>query len=253
MFTSFLSRSTVAVLATTFTAAGAFAGPAHHDVRPHVSGGKILTDGYDDDTGVPTPGVHVFGYDFGEEPTDPFFISDPGFNASSSSGLTPSSQLRFNVLDSLKYWDGTGFGGVPSGESIDFSLGSSSLTVTESSGMQTGFNIQTVTSTGVVHKHLNNELRGSDGNTVPAGSGIWGPGDGVEATAGIYLVSIELLLNPTGGILKSDPIYFVFNSGVDEEIHEDAIDFVQTTMVPEPTSVALVGLLGAAFLRRRTR
>src|SRR5688572_5748786 len=71
----------------------------HADVSTRVSGGRIVTDAFDDSTGTLTPDARVFGYDFREDPLDPYFAGDPGFNAFAGSGLPSGSQLRFNVPD----------------------------------------------------------------------------------------------------------------------------------------------------------
>ena len=79
----------------------------HADIRPYVASGQIVTGAHDDSTGEDIAVVRAYGYDFGEDPADPYFIGDPGINAEAGSGLTPGSQLRFNVLGSLEYWNGT--------------------------------------------------------------------------------------------------------------------------------------------------
>ncbi len=226
---------------------------AHFDVRPYAVSGKIVTDGYEDATSTLLSNVRVFGYDFGEDATDPFNIQDPGFNAIAGSGLTPSADLRFNVLDSLKYWDGLGsvvLSNAPASESLHLFLGAGTVTANGSSGAQTGFKIQTVNANGSVHKHLNAELLGSDNNSIPAGPGAWGAGDGIEATAGIYFLPIELTMS-SGGLINSDSMYLVFNNGLTEETHDQAISFAETNLVPEPSSLAIMGLGLCAMLRRR--
>lgn len=228
---------------------------AHFDVKPKVVSGKIQTDGYDDSQASTELDVRVFGYDFGENVNDPFGITDPGFNTVGPSGLTGGADFKFNVLGSLQYWDGLGsvsLANVTAGEKLRFFLGSiDQLTATGSSGAQPGFTIQTVNANGSLHKHLNAELRGADNNTIPAGPGAWGTGDGVEAAAGVYVLPIEVYLS-SGPILASDPFYLVFNNGLTEEQHDEAIDFVQANLLPEPASLSLLGL-GAGFILRRRR
>lgn len=236
----------------TFTAITA----AHSDIRPRVENAKIVTDAFNDDEGTFDRGVRTFGYDFGENADDPFFAADPGFNAVGAGGLPGGAQLRFNVLSPLSYWDGAGpveFAAVSTGETLDLNLGGATVSISGSSAAQDGFAIQTITGSGTVHMHLNSFLNGPDGNTLPAGEGSWGAGDGIQAANGIYLIAIELLLNPASGIAGSDPIYIVFNNGLEESLHDSAIDWVNETLVPEP---ALLGAIGGAvglLTRRRSR
>lgn len=237
-----------AALATTSLA------QAHFDIRPRVETAQIVTDGYEDASATTAPGLRVFGYDFGENADDPFFAQDPGFNAISGSGLPQGSQFTFNILGGLEFWDGSGapsFAPVGTGESIDLNFGAVTRTIAGSSTNQAGFNIQAVGAGGTIHRHLNAFLKGSDGNTVPAGPGSWGAGDGIQAADGIYLFSLELLLDPSGGIGKSEPIFLVFNNGLPEAAHDLAIDWAQTNRVPEPAVAGLLGIVVLASLRRR--
>lgn len=150
----------------------------HADISPYVSGGQIFTNGYEDATSTTLPGLRIFAYDFQEEPEDPYFITDPGFNAFAGSGLPAGSKLKFNILDggsfglpsNLTFWDGAGqvdFGTTPNGETLELSLGSSDITVGSTTGQITGFSIGTIAGDGSIHKHLNSFLNGLDEETIP--------------------------------------------------------------------------------------
>lgn len=222
----------------------------HLDVSPTVENGRIVTNGYDDATSTLLPGVRVFGYDFQEDPLDPFFAADPGFNSSAGSGLPASSQLRFNILSggalglpgNLTYWDGVGsvsFGAVPAGEALVLNLGAQNRTVDSDLGLVAGFSLGTVAGDGSIHRHLNSFLLG------PGGS---------DPTNGIYLFALELTSsNPS--VTASAPFFVVFNNGLDEAVHDAALDHVQAAIVPEPGSCMLTGtglaILVAAALRWR--
>lgn len=233
---------------------------ADFDVRPYNGAGQIVTGGWDDGTEEFVPIETSFGYAFGDDPADPFFTQDPGFNAAAGSGLTPGSTMAFDILGpgsgsilpfDLNYWDGTGtvsWGSVPAGEKLNYSLGSHSLTFGSSStSVIPGFNLQTLTSLGAMHQHLGATLLGSDGNSVPAGSGPWGAGDGVEPTPGIYALSLHLR---NGSQANSSPIYILYDNGVGDQALAAAV-----ASVPEPSSVVLLGIGGAlglaAFKRSR--
>lgn len=211
---------------------------AHFDVAPYVAGGKIVTGGEDDGTGESSPVVRTFGYDFGEEIDNPYTIADPGFNAAAGSGLPQGSQLRFDVLSSLTYWDGGGeptFSATPAGESITIAFGANATMLTSTSGPQPGFNIKTVGANGFVHQHLN--------STLNAGSAA-------EPAAGVYAVLLDLY-SSDGSIARSDPFYVAYNNGLSEAQHDAAIDALNATLAPEPATLAAIA--GAAALLRRRR
>jgi hypothetical protein len=43
----------------------------------------------------------------------------------------------------------------------------------------------------------------------------------------------------------------VFNTGLDEDIHDASIDYVSETYVPEPGSLGLIGVAGLLVRRKR--
>jgi len=224
----------------------------HFDVVPYADGGKILTGGRDDSTLATVIDLRVFGYEFGEEPSDPYFIGDPGFNNGAfaiglfpNDGLLPTSQtLWFNLITNLEYWDGSGavnFAAAPADVDLGLIRGSSTAYV---SGTGVTGTLPTIGSTGAsgrLHNHLSSELRfqGSSNPLDPS------------APEGLYLIGLTLSLN---GLEDSDPIYFVYNNGLDEELHEMGMEWVETNLVPEPQTwlmmgTALVGLMAVG--RRR--
>jgi len=262
-FLKWACKCSVATVMLTMSLAGN-AASAHDDLRPRNVSGKVVTDGYDDGTGTTTPNVRVFGYDFGEEASDPFFTQDPGFNSVVGSGLQ-SGALSFDVLGpahgsalpyNLSYWDGTGevtWSAVPNSENLLWYRGASSLDINSSGvGLLSGFSIGNVSASGTIHQHLNAFLEGSDGNGIPAGPGDWGAGDGVEASPGVYALAIVL---KNGSLAQSDSIWIVYNNGVDEEAHDVAIDWLNMHAVPEPATWLLAGMGGvsALLVRRHAR
>jgi hypothetical protein len=243
----------------------AIAGPAWaetlgggFDVRPSAAGGKIVTGGVSDATGDTVAGQRVFGFDFGsDDPSQPFFTQDPGFNALVGSGLQAGA-LSFDVLGpstgsalpyNLSYWDGTGnvsWSAAPSGEQLQWNRGASNLFVgSTTNALVSGYTIGTVAGAGNIHIHLNAFLNGSDGNSIPAGPGDWGAGDGVQAAEGVYALSIVL---KNGTLGNSNPIWIVYTtSGMPDGVGDTAMAWLNAHAVPEPSSSLLCGV-GGAFL-----
>ena len=236
--------------------AGASSALAHDDVLPYALGGKIVTGGHDDVVGTDNITERVFGYDFGEDPSDPYVIGDPGFNNGAfaigiypNNGLLPANfTLGFNVLSNLQFWDGSGpVSFAPALAGVDLGINRGSNTVHISGSGQSG-TVPTIGSTGAagrLHVHVQSQLNASDGTNpnLP------------NAPDGIYLVGLDLQL-PGSGLANSDPIYFVYDNGLGEETHDEAIDWVQNNLVvPEPSSWAImaIGAVALAATARRKR
>ena len=223
----------------------------HFDVVPYADGGKLLTGGRDDSTLATVTELRVFGYEFGEEPSDPYFIGDPGFNNGAfaigvfpNDGLLPTGQtLRFDLITNLEYWDGTGgvnFAAAPADVELGLIRGSFSTYVSGTGATGTAPSIGSTGASGRMHVHLSSELRfeGSSDPTAP------------NAPDGLYLIGMTLNLD---GLTDSDPIYFVYNNGLDEELHELGMEWVETNLVPEPQTWLMMGtaLVGLVAMGRR--
>lgn len=251
-------RTWAAGLLAASTCLSGSAALAHQDVRPKVVDNKIVTDGRDDGTSIVTPNLRVFGYDLGEDDAvnDPYFAADPGFTAEAASGFTDGTNLMFSILSgsqfglpsTLTYWDGTGspnFGAVPSLETLRLNLGSQNRTAGAGNLDVPGFSLGANDAADPLHTHLSSFLQGADGNSDPS--------DGNNPADGIYLLALGLTTNMPG-VAAADPIFIVYNNGgLDEAIHDAAIDYVNTTLVPEPSSVVMlaVGAAGLALAARR--
>jgi hypothetical protein len=227
----------------------------HADIKPNVQGGAIVTDGWIDATSELIPGFRVFGYDFQEDMLDPYVILDPGFNTVGASALPGGSQLilrvpsptLFGLPANLTYWSGSGevsFGAVPSGESLRLNRGTQDRIFSNNSSAIADFSIGGVGANGSIHEHLNSFLQGSDGNVDP--------GDGIVPADGVYLVPF-MLASSDPMVADSLPSFLVYNNGVSEEVHDAAIDWVETNLVPipEPATLfmALFGVTGVFVLR----
>src|SRR5262249_7984152 len=140
------------------------------DVRPVVVDGKLTTNGFSDGTSAFQLGSRVFAYSFQESDADPFFTSDPGFNASSTSGIPGGTNVAFDIVDAaqfglpsdLSYWDGSDadpltpgvqvkFTAPPHQEKVNFSFGALSVDVGNTLPDIPGFVLQTVLSNGSMH------------------------------------------------------------------------------------------------------
>jgi len=167
------------------------------DVQPTVVNSRITTNAHAHD-GTSLSNVRVFSYSFQEDPFDPFYLNDPGFNSFVGSGLPQGSQLNFKVLSGLRYWNGSGavgFGDTPYTEQLRMNRGTTSVIVNNSTTSQNGFAIANIASGGTMHAHLNTFLERTD----------------VAPTNGIYLVAIDVG-NTGAGIARSLPTYLVFNN-----------------------------------------
>jgi hypothetical protein len=216
----------------------------HFDIAPYLQDGKLLTGGLDHSGNHTPPPITVYGLEFGEDPFDPFNPFDPGVNQVEGTGNLPAgAPVRYNILSSLLYWDGTGdvaFGS-PGDSYIRLWMGSNDRILDADSGKQTGSLIESVHSNGVVHKHFTTALfANGTSNNVRGEAGFVAPADG------IYAFSMELTLTDGDTTYTSDPLWIVYNNGLDEELHEAAM-----AAVPEPASLSLLVLGGAALLRRR--
>ncbi len=218
----------------------------HFDVSPGMSDEQLVTGAFIDDAQTFIPDIRVFGYEFGEkDPLQPFFSQDPGFNnfGQANGGTFPAdAELGFDVLDHLLVWDGNGdteFNAVPNGTGLLLERGSFSIEVGNDNALPlAGFLIDMSDSDGTISDvHLNAILQGNDGNN-PA--------------MGIYLVKIRITTNATG-IADSDPFWLVYNAGLDEKAHEEAIDWVSVNLVPEPGMgiTCLMGVLMVLSVRRK--
>lgn len=229
----------------------------HADVVPYTNGSAILTGAHDDLGGTTSQSMSVFGYDFGEDPLDPWIINDPGFNNSSAftTGVFPNDgklptqsslalAIAAGAYGPLHFWDGSGspsFTPASDGVGINLNKGSFNLLI----GGSTTTGSLGIASTGLqgrVHQHLNSSI-GSGWN----GTAFTTPG----AADGLYAFGVTL----SAGGLTSEPIYFLYNVGLTETVHDEAIAWYEANVVavPEPSSATLAGIAiaGSMWLGRR--
>ncbi len=110
--------------------------------------------------------------------------------------------------------------------------------------------IQTVDAGGHLHRHLASKLNFTDGsNKNPP-----------NAPEGIYLVGLQLKL-PGSGLANSDLFYIVYNGfvvdaeGNGEDLHDEAMAWVEVNLVPEPSTwlLAMTGVVAIGACCRKKR
>lgn len=227
---------------------------AHFDFIPRIESNQIITAGHDDENGIDVASLRVGGYDFGENIDDPYNIGDPGFNTVGASTFTGGTQLRLRGLaidgKNLRYWNGIGspsFSPAPAGVTLDLSASPtraatfSDASVTYTPASTPSLLIGSFAANGAMHVHLT--------------SSIFADGDQLADSVpqGAYLLSFELFNqtsdgNPTG-VVPSTPLFIVYNNGLTEAQHAAAINFAQSTYVPEPASLLWLISLGALLIR----
>jgi hypothetical protein len=236
---------------------------ADFDISPRVVSGKIVTYGFNDAPPTLTADPQrVFDFGFSNDPLDdPHSTDDPGVHALAvgsgfeSSHFPDGSQMAFDILSDLRYWNGTGavsFGNVTNGETLKLELFGSTVVGT-GAGFYPGFVIDAVgppnqPSEGL-HEHLTSTLRGPN---------LLDPNNPAAAN-GIYLMAMQLKLlqsngtTPYPGIDPSLPFYVLYDHHAEAGAIDDAVAYAQANLVPEPSTwvLASMGALALFVICRR--
>jgi len=197
------------ILSTALITAAAHAGPPepHADILLARESDQIVTGEIDLRSGDFTTGIRVFGAELGEDGV-PFATTDPGFNSLDGT-WAPGSHLGFDLLATLRVWNGSGFD--PAAEetmTVSFLV----LSATTGRGFVPGFDL-TVPEDGGIHAHFDFTLNGSGGDPAP----------------GVYL--LELAYRSDDGVTApSLPFWIVFNESQSEEEHDAAIAWVEANL-----------------------
>jgi hypothetical protein len=204
----------------------------HTDVEIEVIDGTLVVES------------NIAEGEFGEDPNPPNVADEPGFEVDDGN-MVAGDELSFNAVDvlgkNLWYWDGADITNVdfqdsPHDLAIEHPVVNTSVTLSSaSSGGVAGFLIDMADSEGGLHQDLEFVL-----DTDPPANGV-------------YLFGLELA---SDAYASSEPVYFVMASGVEEAVHEAAVDWTNTTFnIPEPIGpMWLAGGLILTILRiRRSR
>jgi hypothetical protein len=229
-----VTRRFFIVSASAALAVPAFAGPGeeHVDVLLRPVGNTVVTGSYNDDTmSIVSMNERVFGAEFGENPAEPNFADEPGFQ--SFDPAFDGLEWTFAYVDAVRVWNGSNFDDVAP-HTVTMRFGGLSTPATESpttpGATVPGFSLPVPV--GGFHDHLDITYNGPE-----------------DATSdGIYLIALTASVT---GFDASDPFYFVMNRGLSEEDHEAAEEFVATVIVPAPGAAAPLLGLGLLAARRR--
>lgn len=222
----------------------------HFDISPTTADGKIISNSYSDLESAFLPGERVFGYEIGEGTTginDSLggFVGDPGINAILAQGWgSGDGNPGLRIIGPLTIWVDQTTGYVPVADSAVFlrlnfgpsSISSSNRDVYGSTGTLADLFL---TST---HAHYNVTINDTSGDRLDATT---------DPAVGVYQVEAQIVSTNTS-LQASDPIFLNFNYWADEAIHEAALEYTQSILVPEPGS-AVALLLGAGLIASRRR
>lgn len=220
------------LLIATFASSAAFAGQPkeeHFDVWLRVGQSGNLVTGAISEDGDPISGGHrVFGAEFGEEPGEPFFSAEPGFQAFDGA-FAGSNTFQLNLTDSLMRWNGVSFEATPETMTVEFGPSS----VTTGNGFVDGFTFA-ADPEGGFHDHFD----------------LFINGDGGDPTDGVYLLPMSIA-DVDGNLGSTETFWFVMNLNMDEDMHDAAMDWVTDNLAPAPGALALLAMTGVVGTRRR--
>jgi hypothetical protein len=161
-----------------------------------------------------------------------WFADEPGIFIEEAS-LPDNTQVGFTLTSALMYWDGTGpVSFSQSADAMTLAFGPASVSTAFNNNPVAGFALNyDADLAGGFDEHFDYTIDGS-------------------AAGGIYLLANTFSLS---GAADSDVIFTVFNAGLSEEIHDEAIDYVESVLVPAPGAMGVLAFAGLGVMSRRRR
>lgn len=197
-----------------------------------IMDGAVAVGLGDHDTGTISDfGERVFAAEMSLSGSN-WFADEPGIFIEEGS-LADNTQVSFTLTSALLYWDGNG--------AVNFSQAANAMTLAFGpASVSTAFNNNPVA--GFSINYDADQVGGFDEHfdyTIDASAG-----------AGIYVLANSFSLS---GATDSEVIFTVFNAGLEEDMHEAAIEYVEDVLVPAPGATALLALAGMGAVSRRRR
>ena len=194
----------------------------HFDIGIWNNAGQLQSGGWDHDTeSLEVDSLRVFEAHFGEDKEFPFAIDEPGVGGVAADlGLTEGATIGLNLVAGLGVWNGAGFDAAATSMTVDFGPQS----VTSGSG-------------GILDFLVTDDY---DYHPIFA----------IDSAAnnGAYLLEFTATME---GMNSSDSFWIVFNLGLDDEVFEESVEWVEGNLVPAPGALAILSIAGLAGRRRR--
>jgi|GEM_PF-2056067 len=175
-------------------------------------------------------GERVFAADMLGSVATGWEAEEPGIFIPEAS-LPDNTQVGFNILGNLLYWDGTGpVSAVGASAAMTLRFGPESRVTPGDASTVAGFGINyDADAIGGFDEHYDHLL-------------------GAGAAEGIYFLQTSFTLT---GFSDSDSVWTVFNAGLTELRHDEAIEYAETVLVPAPGGAGVLALAGLIGARRR--